>query len=88
MRSPAPQRTGVFFQERGEDTLSGQRWWILLRWLLIGVVMVSTLIGTTLIDLKTPSLTITVLCLILILLNFPLHYYFFGATKKDPLRLD
>jgi len=84
MRNPAPQRTGVFFQERGEDPLSEQRWWILLRWLLIGVVIVSTLIGTTLLDLKTPSLTIIVLCLILILLNSPLHYYFFGATKKDP----
>ena len=84
MESPAPQRTGVFFQEIGEDPLSTQRWWILLRWLLIGVVILSTLIGNKLFGLKIPSLTILVLCVILILLNSPFHYYFFVAKKKDP----
>jgi signal transduction histidine kinase len=68
----------------GEDPLSKYRWWILLRWFLVGVVIGATLIGNKLLHLETPNLLILSLCAILALLNAPLHYYFFVTKKKDP----
>ena len=85
MGNPVPQTTGAFFHEiGGEDPLWKQRWWILLRWLLVGVVILATLIGNQLIHLKIPGLTVLLLCAILVLLNAPSHYYFFVIKKKDP----
>jgi len=85
MGNPAPQTTGAFFHKiDGEDPLSKQRWWIVLRWLLVGVAILATLIGNQLIHLQTPNLTVLLLCAILALLNAPSHYYFFVIKKKDP----
>jgi len=85
MGNPVAQTTGAFFHKiDGEDPLSKQRWWIVLRWLLVGVVILATLIGNQLIHLQTPNLTVLLLCAILVLLNAPFHYYFFVIKKKDP----
>ncbi|NVM24541.1 MAG: GAF domain-containing sensor histidine kinase [Desulfobacterales bacterium] len=88
MGNPFPQRIGALFPEMGgEEPLSKERQWILLRWALVGVVIVATLIGNQLIHLKIPTVTVLLLCAIVVLLNILFHYYFFVIKKKHP-RLD
>jgi len=85
MGNAVPQRTGAFSDEMGgQEPLSKERQWILLRWALVGVVIVATLIGNQLIHLKIPTVTVLLLCAIVVLLNIFLHYFFFVIKKKHP----
>jgi len=82
-----PQRIEAFFDEMGgEEPLSKERQWILLRWLLVGVITLATLIGNQLIHLNIPILTVLLICAVVVLLNAPLHYYFFVIKKRAPFR--
>jgi signal transduction histidine kinase len=83
MGSPVPQRIKAFFYDIGqEEPASKEKWWVLLRWCLLGVVILATLIGNTLIQLSIPSLKVFVLCAITFLINAFFHYYYF-VIKKD-----
>jgi signal transduction histidine kinase len=83
MWKPIPQRTDALFYEIGwEGPFKKQRWWILLRWILLGVVVLATFICTKLIHLDIPSLKVFSFSAIIALINALLHYYF-TAKKKD-----
>jgi len=85
MGNPVPQRIDALFYEIGwEGPLSKQRWWILLRWVLIGVVILATFIGNRLIHLNIPALEVLSLCAIVALINALFHYYFFFIKKRVP----
>ena len=78
MGKPVPQRTGALSYEIvWEGPLSKQRWWILLRWVLLGVVILATFTGNRLIRLDIPALKVLSICAIVVLLNALFHYYFF-----------
>ncbi|UCC41083.1 MAG: GAF domain-containing sensor histidine kinase, partial [Candidatus Aminicenantes bacterium] len=57
---------------------------MLLRWALVGVVILTTLIGNRLIHLNIPTLTVLLLCTIVVLLNAFSHSYFFVIKKRTP----
>ena len=55
MPNPFYQNIGALLGDiRWEEPLSKQKWWILLRWVLLGVVALTTLIGDHLIHLDIP----------------------------------
>ncbi|MFH1623942.1 MAG: GAF domain-containing sensor histidine kinase [Pseudomonadota bacterium] len=85
MGKPVPQRTGALSYEIvWEGPLSKQRWWILLRWVLLGVVILATFTGNRLIRLDIPALKVLSICAIVVLLNALFHYYFFALKKRVP----
>lgn len=90
MSNEAPQEIkpffGIkpFFYEMGrEEPLSKVGWWIILRWTLLGVTILTTLIGNQLLNLKLPTTYIFLLCPPVILLNTLLNYYLF-VLKRAP----
>ena len=84
MGNSATQRIDALFYEMGwQGSISKQRWWILLRWVLLGVVILATFIGNRLIHLEIPALTVLWLCAIIALPNALLHYYFYVTKKRD-----
>ena len=84
MGNSATQRIDALFYEMGwEGSISKQRWWVLLRWVLLGVVILATFIGNRLINLEIPALKVLWLCAIIALPNALLHYYFFVIKKRD-----
>jgi signal transduction histidine kinase len=80
-----PQKIRALFGEMGwEEPLSKQKWWILLRWVLLGVVILTTLIGSHLIHLSIPISIVLAVCGVTILLNAFFHYYFFRRKDTPP----
>ena len=78
------QEIKAFFYEKGrEEPLSKVGWWILLRWVLLGVTMLASFTGKLLLNLNFPLASILLLCLPVALLNALLHYQLF-ALKKTP----
>lgn len=86
MRNPDPQKTDVLFYEMGwEGPIPRQRWWILLRWILLGVVGLATFVCTELIHLDIPALKILSLCAVIALINALLHYgHYFVKERGIP----
>lgn len=85
MTFPVPQNLGTLFAGMGwEEPVSRQKWWVLLRWILMGVVMLTTLIGYRLIHLDIPIRIVLVLCLIAFLVNAFFHYVFFRRSQGRP----
>lgn len=85
MGNSATQRIDALFYEMGwEGSISKQRWWVLLRWVLLGVVILTTFIGNRLINLEIPTLKVLSLCAVIVLLNALFHYYFFALKKRVP----
>ncbi len=86
MKSPAPQKLRALFGQMGwEGPFSKQKWWVLLRWVLIGVVILTTLIAYGLIHLAIPARIGLFLCLIILLINTFFHYFFFILHKGTPV---
>jgi len=84
MGNPVPQRIlGLLYEIGQEQSVSKEKWWILLRWALLGVVILATLMGNQLIHLQIPSRKVFYLCAITGLLNTFLHYYVL-VRKKAP----
>ena len=80
------QRIMAFLDRIGpEDPFAEQRWWIFLRWVLIGVVLLTTLLGNALTQLRIPTLEVLFVTLIVMFLN-GLLYYLLVLRKKNPLR--
>jgi signal transduction histidine kinase len=74
----------VFFYEFGrKDPLSNLSWWILLRWLFLGVVILVTLLGNKLLYLNIATTQIFLLCGIILCMNAWLNYRLF-LLKKAP----
>ncbi|MCX8011592.1 MAG: hypothetical protein N3A64_00340, partial [Desulfobacterota bacterium] len=77
----------AFFYERGrEEPLSKVGWWILLRWVLVGVTGIATLTGNLLLGLNFPLFPIFFLGLTISLLNAILNYQLFllkGSPSLD-----
>jgi len=85
MTFPAPQKLGALFGEMGwEGPFSKQKWWVVLRWVLIGVVILTTLIGYYLIHLTFPIHIVLFTCLIILVINILLHWFFFILHKSAP----
>jgi len=75
------QRIMAFLDEIGrEEPFAKQRWWIFLRWILLGVVILATLLGNKLTQLRIPILEVLSLTIVIVLLNGLL--YFFWVIKK------
>ena len=84
MRNPDPQKTDVLFYEMGwEGPIPRQRWWILLRWILLGVVGLATFVCTELIHLDIPALKILSLCAVIALINALLHYGHYFVKERE-----
>ena len=84
MWNPSPQKTDVLFYELGwEGPIPKQRWWILLRWILLGVVGLATFTCTKLIHLDIPAPKVLSLCAVIALINALLHYGYFIAKKRE-----
>ncbi|MBW1769142.1 MAG: hypothetical protein JRJ65_19125, partial [Deltaproteobacteria bacterium] len=87
MKNPVPQRIeALSYEIVWEGPLSKERCWILLRWGLLGLVILATLIGNRLIHLDIPELKVLPLCAIVVLLNTLFHYWFFVRKRKVPIR--
>ena len=67
----------------GRALVPKQRWWILLRWILLGVVVLVTFMGNRLIHLDIPALKVLSLCAVTVLLNVLLHYFFFLKKERN-----
>jgi len=79
-----PQNIKGFFYERGrKEALSRVGWWILLRWVLLGVTVLTTLTGNQFLNLNLPSANILWLCIAIALLNALLHYKLFTLKKAS-----
>lgn len=63
-----------------EDPLSKQKWWILLRWVLLGVVILTTLIVHHLIHLEIPITAVLSVSAATFFINALLHFYFFRQS--------
>ena len=86
MGIPPTQKLKAFVDEMGgEDPISKERWWVILRWILIGVVVFVSILGNRLIDLNIPTLKVLSFCTIFALLNALSHYYSFVFKKRIPL---
>jgi signal transduction histidine kinase len=57
-----------------KDPLAEQRWWIFLRWVLLGMVILTTFLGNKLTQLRIPAFEVLFICLIVIFLNGLLYY--------------
>lgn len=85
MTFPTPQKLGALFSEMGwEGPFYKQKWWVVLRWVLIGVVILTTLIGYYLIHLTIPIHIVLFPCLIILVINTLLHWFFFILHKSAP----
>lgn len=83
MKNPVPQRIeALSYEIVWEGPLSKERCWILLRWGLLGLVILATLIGNRLIHLDIPELKVLPLCAIVVLLNTLFHYWFFVRKRR------
>jgi len=81
-----PQRIDALFYEMGwEGPVPKQRWWILLRWILLGVVALATTICSRLIHLDIPAQKVFSISVIIALMNALLHYYFIVKKRDAPL---
>lgn len=81
-----PHKFKAFFYEIGrEEPLSKVGWWILLRWILLGVTTLATLTSNYFLYLNLPTTDIFWLCLPVILLNALLQYNLFGLRKAPSL---
>jgi len=86
MGIPPPQKVKAYMQEMGgEEPISRERCWVILRWVLIGVVLFVSLIGNQLLNLHIPALKVLFFCAILALLNTFSHYYAFVIKRRSPL---
>ena len=82
----AQQGIKAFFYERGrEEPLSKVGWWILLRWVLLGVTILASLTGNLLLNLNFSLSPILFLCLPVAFLNALLHYQLFTLKKASSL---
>ncbi len=81
-----PQKGKAYIQEMGgEEPISRERWWVILRWVLIGVVLFVSLLGNQLTELHVPTLRVLSFCTILALLNAFSHYHAFVINRRSPL---
>jgi len=80
------QEIKAFFYEKGrEEPLSKVGWWILLRWILLGVTILASLTSNFLLNLDFPLDYILFLCLSVAFLNALLHYQLFTLKKAPSL---
>ena len=78
------QEIKAFFYEKGrEEPLSKVGWWILLRWVLLGVTVLASLTCNFLLNLNLPLDYILFLCFPVAILNALLHYQL-STLKKAP----
>ncbi len=83
------QEIKAFFYEKGrEEPLSKVGWWILLRWILLGVTILASLTGNFLLNLNLPLAYILFLCLPVAFLNALLHYQLFILKKAPSLEFN
>ena len=79
----------AFFYEKGrEEPLSKVGWWILLRWILLGVTILASLTSNFLLNLNLPLANILFLCLPVAFLNALLHYQLFILKKAPSLEFN
>jgi signal transduction histidine kinase len=80
------QKKKAFFYEKGrEEPLSKVGWWILLRWVFLGVTILASLTSNFLLKLNFPLAYIFFLCLPVAFLNAFLHYQLFFLKKAPSL---
>ena len=83
------QKIKAFFYEKGrEEPLSKVGWWILLRWVLLGVTILASLTSNFLLNLNLPLAHILFLCLPVAILNALLHYQLFILKKAPSLEFN
>ena len=83
------QKIKAFFYEKGrEEPLSKVGWWILLRWVLLGVTILASLTSNFLLNLNLPLAYILFLCLPVAFLNALLHYQLFILKKAPSLEFN
>ena len=83
------QEIKAFFYEKGrEEPLSKVGWWILLRWILLGVTILASLTSNFLLNLNLPLAYILFLCLPVAFLNALLHYQLFILKKAPSLEFN
>ncbi|MFH1243083.1 MAG: GAF domain-containing sensor histidine kinase [Pseudomonadota bacterium] len=86
MDHPVLQRIRAFIYEIGRDEpLAKEKWWILLRWVLLGVVVLVTVIGNRFIHLNIPASKVFFLSAIAFLFNAFLYFHI-SAIEKRPAR--
>jgi len=75
----------LFYEKGREEPLSKVGWWILLRWVLLGVTIFASLTSNFLLNLNLPLDYILFLCLPVAFLNALLHYQLFTLKKAPSL---
>jgi len=75
----------LFYEKGREEPLSKVGWWILLRWVLLGVTILATLTGNFLLNLNLPLTDILWFCFSAAFLNALLHYQLFTLKKASSL---
>ena len=75
----------LFYEKGREEPLSKVGWWILLRWVLLGVTIFASLTSNFLLNLNLPLAYILFLCLPVAFLNALLHYQLFTLKKAPSL---
>ncbi len=86
MDHPVLQRIRAFIYEIGRDEpLAKEKWWILLRWVLLGVVVLVTIMGNRFIHLDIPAAKVFLLSAIVFLCN-AFFYFHISAIEKGPAR--
>jgi len=78
----------LFYEKGREEPLSKVGWWILLRWVLLGVTLLASLTGNFLLNLNLPFTYILLLCLPVAILNALLHYQLFVLKKAPSLEFN
>lgn len=73
-RDGAEKRKAFFYALAGEDPVSKMRWGIYLRWMLLSVVVLTTVLDNRLLPAIVPKSWILSACLPLVLLNVFLQY--------------
>jgi len=75
----------LFYEKGREEPLSKVGWWILLRWVLLGVTILASLTGNFLLNLNLPLTDILWFCFSAAFLNALLHYQLFTLKKASSL---
>ena len=75
----------LFYEKGREEPLSKVEWWILLRWVLLGVTILASLTGNFLLILNLHLAHILLLCCLTAFLNAFLHYQLFTLKKASSL---
>src|SRR5512136_866091 len=75
----------LFYEKGREEPLSKVEWWILLRWVLLGVTLLASLTGNFLLNLNLPLTHISLLCFSTAFLNALLHYQLVTLKKAPSL---